>query len=386
MPNFPNPIPSASFSFNAQVGGDANSPAARANDACKDLLPGGGATAPAAPGSSSGVDADCLAARQSCYTPQQFRVAYGIQPLLDRGITGRGVTVVMPEEAQTGPARPQPVTGVLQSVTDIRQDLTDFDGRFGLPPARIQVVTTLVGASASPWLAGLEEVEDTEVVHAVAPDATIRELLLPSTSLDNTPNAVAAAVAALRLGSTEGAVMSISAAAQIGGEHCVNPAQLRSIDAALQTAVGRHVTVVAATGDMGALTYPCDVNAALTGTATIAPVKGVSLLASDPLVLGAGGTSLTANRVTGAYVGETAWNDQAQYPGPSASAGGFSRLFARPAYQAGVPGIAANRGVPDVAVDGSSSTGMARRCAHRAAATCTSGPAAPARPHRSGPH
>ena len=101
---------------------------------------------------------------------RQFRVAYGIQPLLDRGIDGRGVTVALPEQAETGPARPQPVSGLLQSVTDIRQDLTDFDSRFGLPPARIQVIrTALAGSSASPWLASVEEVEDTELVPAVAP-------------------------------------------------------------------------------------------------------------------------------------------------------------------------------------------------------------------------
>ena len=34
-------------------------------------------------------------------------------------------------------------------------------------------------------------------------------------------------------------------------------------------------------------------------------------------------------------------------------------MFARPAYQDGVPGIGATRGVPDVAGDGSCSTGMA---------------------------
>ncbi len=51
--------------------------------------------------------------------------------------------------------------------------------------------------------------------------------------------------------------------------------------------------------------------------------------------------------VTGAYISETAWSNPGNQP--SASGGGFSRLFARPAYQDGVPGIGAMRGVPDVA-------------------------------------
>jgi subtilase family serine protease len=50
---------------------------------------------------------------------------------------------------------------------------------FGLPAARLQIVNSLAHA-ASPWLASIEEVEDTEIVHAIAPDASIREVLIPS--------------------------------------------------------------------------------------------------------------------------------------------------------------------------------------------------------------
>jgi subtilase family serine protease len=67
-------------------------------------------------------------------------------------------------------------------------------------------------------------------------------------------------------------------------------------------------------------------------------------------VLAAGGTQLSANPQTGAYIGETAW------PG---SGGGFSHLYARPAYQDGVPGISKTRGVPDVAGDADAPGGLA---------------------------
>jgi subtilase family serine protease len=202
---------------------------------------------------------------------------------------------------------------------------------------------------------------DVEMVHALAPGAALVILLLPPTSLDNTTNAVAAAVASLRVGSTEGGVMSISAAGQIGGEHCVSRAQASSVNAALQTAASRHVTVVAASGDVGAVAEPCDVYRALTGTGTFTPVKEVNLLACDPLVLGAGGTSLTASHTIGAWQSETAWGLPYGGPGSAvqASGGGFSRLFPRPAYQDGVPGIGATRGVPDVSADASGHTGMA---------------------------
>jgi hypothetical protein len=79
----------------------------------------------------------------ACYAPQQFRVAYGIQPLLDRGIDGRGETVVLLEQEVPTQAAPP-------KVTDIRQDLARFDGLFGLPTARLQVVNSLA-RSPSPW-------------------------------------------------------------------------------------------------------------------------------------------------------------------------------------------------------------------------------------------
>src|SRR5260370_10761533 len=105
-------------------------------------------------------------------------------------------------------------------VTDMRQDMAAFDNMFHLPAARIRVITTLAGAR-SPWLAFGEEVLDVEIVHALAPGATLVILLLPSTSLANTSNAVSSAVASVRLGSTEGGVMSISSAGQVDGEHCL---------------------------------------------------------------------------------------------------------------------------------------------------------------------
>jgi len=235
-----------------------------------------------------------------------------------------------------------------------------FDRLFRLPAARMRVVTTLAGAR-SPWLAFGEEVLDVEMVHALAPGAALVILLVPSTSLDNTKNAVAAAVGSLRLGSTEGGVMSISAAGQIGGEHCVSRAQASSVNAALQAAASRHVTVVAASGDIGAVAEPCDVYRALAGGGTFTPVKEVNLLASDPLVLGVGGTSLTASHTTGTWQGETAWGLPYGDPGSAvqASGGGFSRLFPQPGYQDGVPGSGATRGVPDVSADASGRTGMA---------------------------
>jgi len=347
VPDFPDPNPSVGFSISGQPTG--NSPLARANDACQQLLPAGStrtgaATAPATAIPPGAAAADCLGA-QACYTPRQFRVAYGIQPLLDRGIDGRGVTVALPEQAETGPARAFP------GATDIRRDVADFDRRFGLPPARIQVVrTTLAGPSASPWLASLEEVEDTELVHAVAPDATIREILVDPADV-STPAKLAATFATyVRIAARSAQVISQSGIGQDFnlGEDSWTSAEVATMNSALEYAAARHVTVAAASGDEGVI-----------GNGSSRPVKAVILPTSDPLVLAVGGTSLTANHVTGAYISETAWNTPGLPPQPGASGGGFSHVFARPAYQDRVPGIGAWRGMPDVAADGSSATGMA---------------------------
>ena len=56
--------------------------------------------------SVSGVAVHNCLKELACYAPQQFRVAYGIQPLLDRGIDGRGETVVLLEQEVTTPCGP----------------------------------------------------------------------------------------------------------------------------------------------------------------------------------------------------------------------------------------------------------------------------------------
>jgi subtilase family serine protease len=294
--------------------------------------PSSAGSRPSTPASSHGL-VDCLTASR-CYAPRQFRVAYGIQQLLDHGVDGRGQTVVLVEFATPAGAPPQ--------VTDIRQDLADFDSRFGLPPARIQVINSLAH-SASPWLATAEEVADTEMVHAVAPDATIRELMIDVTTR---AEFVAMYSKAVRTAAGDGDVIVLP---HEYGENLFTSAGAATINSALEYAADRHATVVAGSGDGGAIP---------TRSGSAVPVKGVSLPASDPLVLAVGGTTLTANRVTGAYGSETAWNTVSNGH-PYASAGGFSQLFARPAYQDGVPGLGAWRGVPDVAGDAGTYTDMA---------------------------
>jgi Subtilase family len=273
----------------------------------------------------------------SCLGLHQYRVAYGIDPLLGQGIDGRGetVTVVSPAPSPNESAG----SNDPPAASDVRQDLAAFDGEFGLPAARLQVVTALAGAG-SPWRATPEEVSDFEVVHTVAPAATLRVVLLPSDVLDSAANATADMLAALRLAVSGTDVASISWSL---GEHYFTRAQVTEMHSILLAAAADHVTVDASSGDYGASSDPW------WGT----PDKEVSLPAADPLVLAVGGTALTANNSTGAYIGETTMG--LGHGGPGGSGGGFSHRYTRPAYQDGVPGIAKTRGVPDVAGAGSGS-------------------------------
>jgi subtilase family serine protease len=348
LSNFPDPDSSGDLPKPQVVGARRSDPARfdAANNACQRLLANGERGTAAGPATPTG-DCDSLT---TCYTPRQLQAAYGVLPLLERGIDGRGETVVLPELAE--PQFPLPSS-------DIRQNLAQFDKLFHLPAARVRVVKTLAPA-ASPWRANGEEVLDTEMVHAIAPRAAIVELLLKGTSLNNIPNAVAASVSALRLGTSLGGLISISAAGQTGGEHCDTPAEVHALHRALRSAADRHETVVAASGDIGDVGEPCHLIEGLVG-GTFRPVKEASLPASDPLVLGVGGTTLTASHTTGAYIGESVWGLPFGEPGShfQASGGGISRIFSRPSYQAQIPSVGARRGVPDVAATASPHTALA---------------------------
>ena len=196
-----------------------------------------------------------------------------------------------------------------------------------------------IARSKTPYLAGDEEVEDTEMVHAIAPGATLDVVLLPQDTTSSSANFAAAATKVIQAGvALHAAVISISGS---DGEHFFTRAEVAQMHAALEQARDHHVTVVASSGDLGAISDD-------------GPPRQVSLPASDPLVLAVGGTILDATRPTGTYLGEMAWNG-----GTDASGGGYSSLFARPSYQDGVARTGTIRGVPDVAADADSSTAMA---------------------------
>ena len=74
--------------------------------------PSTGGTAASASASASAATAPLNCAPPGvkltpCYSPRAYEVAYGVAPLLSRGIDGSGETVVMPELASS---RPPPIS------------------------------------------------------------------------------------------------------------------------------------------------------------------------------------------------------------------------------------------------------------------------------------
>lgn len=285
----------------------------------------------------------------SGYSPQIMQQAYGVSPLLARGIDGRGETVVLPEQnpiPAPGDRGHAPPGVIPPQGSEIRQDLAAFDRRFRLPGVELTLSRAL-GYTGGLARAGDEEVLDAEVVHAIAPGARLEIVL--SGPRANLPADLGAGIRAV---AERGNIVSDS---YDGCPNCLAGGQLRSLNGALRYARDRHVTVIAATGDYGA--------DAESFAAAPEAAPGVGLLPSSPLVTAVGGTRLVV-RPDGAYASESVWNDNAGHgPHPpigdlQATGGGVSAHYPRPGYQRGLPGIGDHRGVPDVAADAAYATGL----------------------------
>jgi subtilase family serine protease len=277
----------------------------------------------------------------ACYTPDQVRAAYQLPALYARGVTGKGVTIVI-EDSYGSPT--------------IASDLATFDRQFGYPaPPRLSVIMPIGKvAKFNPHNANMtgwawETSMDVEYAHALAPGASILLAETPATGAGSSERQVMEVeeyVVKHRLG----AVISQSFSgteAEFSRE-----AQLQPLRAGILDAASHRVTVLAASGDAGATT------AAANGPGFYTR-REVNWQASDPLVTGVGGTELVES---GSSYTSVAWNDTydvavdenwsgTKNPSPHATGGGRSALFARPSYQNGVKSVTgASRGVPDIAM------------------------------------
>src|SRR5438105_1755631 len=111
-----------------------------------------------------------------CYTPHQFRVAYGAESLVEQGFTGKGQTVV---------------DIVSFGSPTLQQDMDVFDQQFNLPAIKIQVISPIGTRPFDPSnkdMAGWagETTLDVQIIHAIAPDAGIVVLTSPVSETEGT--------------------------------------------------------------------------------------------------------------------------------------------------------------------------------------------------------
>jgi subtilase family serine protease len=268
-------------------------------------------------------------------TPAQLRAAYDTGPLLRRGIDGRGQTIV--------------IIDPFGSPT-IRRDLGVFDQQFGLPaPPSFRVIHPAgpvppFRATAARTGAAGETTLDVESAHLIAPGANL--LLVETPTAENEgatgfPQIVTAEDYVIR--HHLGGVISQSFGAT--EQTFASPAALRRLrgDYVLAARPAYRVTVLAATGDLGA----AGENYRMTG---VFPFPAVGWPASDPLVTAVGGTELDLAADGTRQRPDVAWPQ---------GGGGRSTVFARPAYQQSVTALAGpHRSIPDISMTGSCRSGL----------------------------
>jgi subtilase family serine protease len=281
----------------------------------------------------------------SCYNPAQIQQAYNLPALYAKGVNGKGATIVIVDPYGS---------------PTISKDLSTFDSAESLPaPPSLQIIrpagkvpafnpnnSDMVG-----W--ATETTLDVEWAHVIAPGAKILLVETPGAK-NNGGVSMAQIVTAEKyvIGHHLGGVISQSFVAT---EQAVGSATIDSLRGAYTEADSDHVTVVTGSGDSGAAGYESNQSTYYTHPVTMWP-------ASDPLVTAVGGTRLNLNGSGNRDSADTVWNDTYSKatnelvngnagPGPLASGGGKSVVFARPSYQNGVAGIVGDhRGVPDISM------------------------------------
>lgn len=259
-----------------------------------------------------------------CYGPYQIRQAYNVTDLLKKQqITGKGSTITI-IDAYGSP--------------NIRKDLQAFDAVWGLPTPQLDIIAPYgIAGSDSAWIS--ETSLDVEWAHVMAPDAKINLVLARDSNDYNIYKVLAYAVK-----HNLGDIISLSFGEN---EKCVDPKLRLAEHRVFKEATSKGMTLLAATGDFGSAQLACDSSAF---------EKAISFPSDDPLVTAVGGTTLTADAITGQYIRETAWNESSAFN--KATGGGYSKIYAVPTFQRGLVGKATGRAVPDISLNASVNGGV----------------------------
>jgi subtilase family serine protease len=290
--------------------------------------------------------AECEQSLQiACYNPAQIQQAYNLPALYSHGVTGKGATIVIVDPYGS---------------PTIASDLREFDSAEGVPgPPSLRVIrpagnVPAFNANNANMVAWASETTlDVEYAHTIAPGAKILLVETPGggpTGTVSMPQIVTAEKYVIR--HHLGDVISQSFVAT---EQAIGSAPIQSLRGAYLAAYSSHVTVLAGSGDSGAVGFEANQQSYYTYPVTSWP-------ASDPLVTAVGGTRLNLVANGNHNSADTVWNDTYSRtanqlvngdngPNPLAGGGGKSVIFGRPSYQSGVRGVVgSHRGVPDISM------------------------------------
>jgi subtilase family serine protease len=283
------------------------------------------------------TDAECRAKYGvPCYSLQEIRNAYGVTPLINQGITGRGQTILIVDSFGS---------------PTITQDLQQFDKDYGLPdPPSFKVLSPLGTVPFNPnntdqagWAD--ETTLDVEWSHAIAPGANSILLTSPVSETEGVQGLPQfLQLEQYAVSNHLGNIISQSwSATENTLFDSAGKAVISEYENFYQQADAQHITIFASAGDSGSSNV--DVNN------HTYPFPTVGFPASSPYVTSVGGTSLYAD-TNGNYQRETVWDEVAKSGG--AGGGGISQYFSEPAYQrislpAGVQSeLKGYRGLPDI--------------------------------------
>jgi subtilase family serine protease len=328
------------------------------------------------------TQAACNSIGRRCWAPAPFQSAYNLPPLYAAGNQGQGVTVA-----------------VVDSFGDqtIRADLNNFNTQFGLqhmcgednhacaasdPNFSILCVQACTDAKAPPPTSngtGMEARDlwsievglDVEWVHAVAPRANIVLVTTPTAEVlgvQGFPQMMNSEQYVIDHGLAQVISQSFGASEETFSGAT---SALLNLRGAFKSAQAHNVSVFASSGDFGN-TNVLKTPVAGPNAQPLISFPNVGWPGSDPLVTSVGGTYLCANALTGSRVADSISPPATCQANPGvtevgwiAAGGGFSHVFAKPAYQNVLPpgsntGADANhtRGVPDVGMEASSRTGV----------------------------
>jgi subtilase family serine protease len=322
------------------------------------------------------TEAQCFSAvpvQRRCFTPTSMRNSYNLGPLYAAGHNGAGVTIAIIDSF----GNPNMASDL--NVFNTQMGTTHMCGEpgvtcsSGMPTfqhvywnGKTMVKAPLPNSNGTGqqtrniW--ALEVALDVEWAHTIAPGANILNVTTnPAETLGVQGFPTMMNAEQYIVDNHLATVISQSFAS--AEDAFASTQSLLNLRHAFISAAANGVTMLGSSGDGGSANssfHPVP-------TQPVFPFPTVEWPASDPLVTGVGGTYLCTDPITGTGVDNTdppkeCKNQPNREIGWIASGGGFSHVFATPDYQTALPAgstpIGSMRGVPDIAYQASSRTGV----------------------------